>query len=353
MIKKLFQLGLYVFLGLSQSVMAVADVIPLPASGAFVGAYVDSGAMADNVSASEILAFDEQVGKKMKWTYFSDNWIDGIIEFPVANVAACDEAGTIPYIRLNPWTQARTYQRDDWLHMQGILDGGFDSQLYQWARDARDYRKPLIIEFGPEVNGNWFPWNGQYNGGGIRSHYGDPEWPDGPERYRDAFRKIIDMFREVGANNVVWVFHVDTAWAPWKWWNEPKYYYPGHDYIDWIGLSVFGRQLPRNEWLIFGDKLDFFWRQVREVSLTKPVIISEYATIEDTADPNRKAEWIRESFDKLMNDPVYSQRIKGISYWNSPGLLESGEASMKVDSSQESLRAYREGLSNDHWIGRE
>ena len=199
-------------------------IIPLPTQGAFVGAYVDSGPMADQLTTEEILAFDEMVGKKMKWTYFSDNWIDGIIEFPQDNVEACEKAGTIPYVRMSPWTEALTYQRDDWLHMEGLLAGNFDHGILAWAEGAKQYGKPIIVEFGPEVNGNWFPWNGQYNGGGLKNTYGDPSLPDGPERFRDVYRKIIDMFREHGVENVVWVFHVDTAWAPWKPWNRPKFY---------------------------------------------------------------------------------------------------------------------------------
>ncbi len=333
---------------------ANAEVVPLPEYGAYVGAYVDSGPMADQVSTKEILAFDALVGKKMKWTYFSDNWIDGNIEFPIANVRACDRAGTIPYIRMSPWTEARTYQRDDWLHMEGLLAGNFDGPLLEWARSAKEYGKPLIVEFGPEVNGNWFPWNGQHNGGGTTSLYGDPDWPDGPERYRDVFRKIIDMFRAEGVENIVWVFHVDTAWAPWSWWNEPKYYYPGNDYIDWIGLSVFGRQLPQNEWLHFTEKLNFFWNQVDEVSRTKPVIIVEAAVIEDQIQPGRKAEWFRDVFQTLQDNPVYRRRIKGFSYWNSPGFYPDDVAtSMKVDTSESSLEAFVEGLQSEYWIGRE
>ena len=309
--------------------------------------------MADQLTTEEILAFDEMVGKKMKWTYFSDNWIDGIIEFPQDNVEACEKAGTIPYVRMSPWTEALTYQRDDWLHLEGLLAGNFDHGILAWAEGAKQYGKPIIVEFGPEVNGNWFPWNGQYNGGGLKNTYGDPSLPDGPERFRDVYRKIIDMFREHGVENVVWVFHVDTAWAPWKPWNRPKFYYPGHDYIDWIALSVFGRQLPKNDWLDFKAKLDFFWDQVEEVSLTKPVIVAEYAVIDDAQSPDRKANWITDSFELIKNDPVYRERIKGMAWWNSPGYLSDGSASMKVDSSPQALRAFKEALKDDFWIGRD
>ena len=35
--------------------------------------------------------------------------------------------------------------------------------------------------------------------------YGDPAVPDGPERFRDAARHIVDLFDEVGATNLTYV----------------------------------------------------------------------------------------------------------------------------------------------------
>ena len=29
-----------------------------------------------------------------------------------------------------------------------------------WGRAAQTFGTPLIVEFGTEVNGSWFPWNG-------------------------------------------------------------------------------------------------------------------------------------------------------------------------------------------------
>ena len=38
--------------------------------------------------------------------------------------------------------------------------------------------------------------------------YGDPYFPDGPERFRDAYRHIIDLFRKEDVKNITWCFHV-------------------------------------------------------------------------------------------------------------------------------------------------
>ena len=35
-----------------------------------------------------------------------------------------------------------------------------------------------------------------------------PNFPDGPERFRDAYRHIIDLFRKEGVKNITWCFHV-------------------------------------------------------------------------------------------------------------------------------------------------
>jgi hypothetical protein len=57
-----------------------------------------------------------------------------------------------------------------------------------WAQDAKRVGIPIMVKFGTEVNGNWFPWSSILNGGGKTNGYGDPNYPNGPERFRDAYR---------------------------------------------------------------------------------------------------------------------------------------------------------------------
>jgi beta-mannanase len=340
---------MFLFLLLFTSKLIYASLQP-PQIGAYQGAYADFGPMANEVTVERIKEFEQLSQKKMTWAYFANDWLNGNIEFPQKNVEACIEAHVIPYIRMMPWVESKTQATasDPVYSMDQFLSGAHDAALKRYARAAKASQVNLIIEFGPEVNGDWFPWNGKWNGGGQSNKYGDPLWPDGPEKFRDVYRRIINIFRAEGANNITWVFHVDVAWTPRKQWNEAYNYYPGDDYIDWIGLSVFGTQLPTSDWLLFIPTLLSFDEEINKMSLTKPLMISEFATIENEYIPSYKEAWIRSALDSI--EQGIFPRIKGISYWNSPGWLSDGTANFKIDSSPMSLKAYQDGIRSDFWI---
>ena len=44
-----------------------------------------------------------------------------------------------------------------------------------------------------------------------------------------TWRYVVTFFRNAGADNVIWV------WEPWKE-TGVEFYYPGSDYVDWIGV---------------------------------------------------------------------------------------------------------------------
>lgn len=323
-------------------------VIP-PEFGAYHGAYADFGATEDIVTESAINNFISLAGKRIAWAYFSNHWLNGEIRFPQKNFEECRKAGVIPYIGLLPWSRMDRYKQDPLFSMEAIINGRFDEEIRQWARDARDTRYPIMIVFGPEVNGEWFPWNGKWNGGATKVDYGDPNLPDGPERFKDASKRVINIFRQEQAHNVTWVMHVDSQWSPQEYWNQFKYYYPGDDYIDWIGVSAFGPQLPGDSWTIFSEVLGQFWPQIEDTSLNRPVLIAEFATIEDKHDKSRKAEWIREALIALSSQERFS-RVKGITYWHSPGWLPDKSADLRINTSNKSLQAYRSEIAKNYWI---
>lgn len=341
-----FQLRLFLLVILSAAITQ-AQKIALPQDGAFMGAYVDAGGLSDEVRPHEVKAFETLIGRSLSWIYFSNNWLNGQITFPKRNVEICRELGRTPYIRLMPWSEVSSQGAfDPHFTMDAFLVGKFDSQLSAWARQAKAHPGPYIFEFGPEVNGSWFPWNGKWNGGGVARQYGDPRFPDGPEKFRDAYRRVIELFRKEGLTEVTWVFHVDTAKSPHASWNQAEYYYPGDEYIDWIGLSVFGAQLPTHEWIEFLPKLKAFWPEIASIAKRKPVIISEFAVIEDKRNPNRKAQWIQRAL-RTIETGLYP--IKGITYWNSPGWLEDGSADFRITSSQQALNTFTNRVTSDFW----
>ena len=249
-----------------------------PTTGIYHSAYPDFGGTEDVVTTKRITNFETLVNKNIVWAYFSNNWYDNI-QFPTAEVNKINSVGKIPFIRIMPRTNFDEGGPDPNYTMQKIIDGEFDTELTQWANDASNTNIPLLVEFGTEVNGNWFPWNGQYNGAGETTGYGDTNLYDGAERFRDAYRHIIDICNANGANNITWFFHVDAYSEPDISWNKIENYYPGDSYIDWLGVSIYGPQESNEDYQEFSDILDDVYPRLTALS-DKPIAVLEFAITE-------------------------------------------------------------------------
>ncbi len=255
-------------------------LVPLPGKKYF-GAFPDFGGTEDTVSAARIAAFEELAGKKIAWAYFSNNWLDSLV-FPQEAVQEILAAGTTPFIRLLTRSRFEESGPDPLWDLRDLIAGQYDNSLIAWAQAAKAIPHPLLVEFGTEVNGSWFPWNGSYYGGGTTDTYGDPNYPDGPEIFRDAYRHIIDICHSQGADQLTWFFHFDVHSDPQEDWNDPKLYYPGDDYIDWLGISTYGpmqkgdkyRDLKPEE--LIRDAYSAF----RQISTSKPYAILEFGVTE-------------------------------------------------------------------------
>jgi len=62
-----------------------------------------------------------------------------------------------------------------------------DGYLRSYARHVRAFRYPVIIGFGHEMNGFWYPWGF----GHVR-----------PRTWIAAWRHVVTVFRRQGADNV-------------------------------------------------------------------------------------------------------------------------------------------------------
>ncbi len=318
-----------------------------PPFGIYHGAFPAFGPTEDVVTRSAVLDFERLVGKKIVWGYFSNNWYNGIV-FPKNAVETLHSLGVVPFIRLMPRSSLDTYIEEDEFTLDRIIRGDFDKELRKWAQDARDSGIPLLLEFGTEVNGDWFPWCGAPNGGGQTDGYGDPTYPDGPERFKDAYRHIYDIFQEEGANNITWFIHYIAYPWPEVWWNKMSYYYPGDDYVDWIGVSVYGPLTPYERWIEFPDIMSDIYDELTSISPGKPVAILEWG-VTNNHPFGDKAEWIRNALTSLINGDWPS--VKAISYWHSSWEEDDGTiTNLRLDSSPDVLEAYRSLIKNEIFI---
>lgn len=256
----------------------------------------------DDITIADVTSYERTVGKKVAWVYFSNNWYSDR-KFPLATATWIRRHGAIPFIRLmllDSWRKPRT-NRD--YSLDSIAAGKFDKDLKAWARAARDFKTPLLVEYGTEVNGHWFPWNGQHNGGRR-----------GPEMFKQAYRHIIDVMKKQGANNIRWVFHMDVDDNPRESWNRFENYYPGHNYIDWLGFSAYGAATPMaDEWPSFRKLVDPIYPRLADLAMGKPIVVLEFGVTNGHPKMDQ-AQWAEAALTDITSGRWPG--IVGFSWWN-------------------------------------
>jgi len=292
-----------------------ALTLPPPPPGRLYHAVYPGGITGEesDLTLDDLRSYEAAAGKSAVWVYFSHNWYEGR-GFPLATATWIRDAGSIPYIRLmlrSSWEQGVA---EPLYSLQNIIDGQFDPELQAWCAAARDFGTPLLAEYGTEVNGQWFSWNGAWNGAGQTDGYGDPNQPDGPERFRDAYRHIIQTCRDAGAENLTWVFHLNAGDWPEEAWNAFENYYPGDEWIDWIGVSSYGAQTPQDDDCDpFRDSLDAVYPRLDALAADKPIFIAEFGAAKNNPLCDQ-AEWARAALTDLTS--FRWPRIMGFSWWN-------------------------------------
>ncbi len=276
-----------------------------PPPGSFYHGVFPGGknGMGSDIEPADVTEYQDAVGKRPTWIYFCDNWYEGTA-FPGRTASWIRANGSIPYVRLMLLSGPNIPRPDPVYNLENILRGKFDSEIREWMRGARAFGTPLLAEYGVEVNGFWFPWNGLWN-------REDGSYEDSIERFRKVYRHIVSIAREEGASNVRWVFHVDPWDEPVVPWNKFEHYYPGDEWVDWVGVSVYGRQAPSDKFYpTFREQMDWVYRRLTKLT-KKPVIVCEYGTISDSG----QAGWARAALTDLLSHRW--PRVIGFSWWNS------------------------------------
>ena len=332
-----------------QTQTAETKLLPPADNKIYFGAFPDFGGPEDNVTTQKIEDFEAVAGKKIAWAYFSQNWFNGI-KYPKEHIHAIYDANSTPFVRLMPRSDETQGVAETKFALQKIIDGDFDAELKQWAKDAKEDNIPLLVDFAVEANGNWFGYSGIFNGADTMDGYGDPHYPDGPERYRDAYRHIIDIFRQENVHHITWFYHFNYTSFPDEEWNQAKYYYPGDDYIDWVGFSLYGAQTLSEEWdgLEFSTQLEEYKSSYEELNTTKPVALLEFGVTDNHPDGN-KSVWLKDAFQTILNNPYV--KFSAISPWHENWENEDGTMStLRLDSSPNVQQTFQNLIKNERFI---
>jgi Glycosyl hydrolase family 26 len=257
-----------------------------------------------DITPNDVAQYERAVGKQTAWIYFANNWFESR-KFPAAMCNWIRDLQKIPYIRLMLRSDVDQRHLEKRFSLEKIIAGEFDNDLRTWAREAKEFGSPILIEWGTEPNGEWFSWNGKWNGGAE----------EGPPRYVAAYRHIVDLMRGEGADNLQWVWHVNWLDEPEKDWNRLENYFPGGNYCDWVALSAYGPTTPMmrdgTESLAF--KMREAYPRLLNIAPGKPIIIAEFGCDLHNRRVNA-AEWAQAALEDLFSNRWPG--VIGFCWWN-------------------------------------
>ncbi len=216
-----------------------------------------------------------------------------------------------------------------------VKNGTYDWFIRQFAIDVRNWDHRILINWGHEMNIPAYPWS-----------------TSDTASYRAAYRHIVNIFREEGADNVEFVWSPNYMSHQLPGYNE---YYPGDAYVDWVGADGYnwGSSDPRNPFrtwatfdMIFGPILADFSARYPD----KPQMVSETACAPD--DGGSKAQWITDAYAlmKVNNTQEGNYRwlrLKAI-FW----FQENKEKNWLIESGPGDTRqAYRDAVDGEFFDG--
>jgi hypothetical protein len=277
-----------------------------------------------------VLALERVLGTPLPLIQVYTAWGDRHEQrFPLRLLRAIADLGSIPVVTWEPWLvdfENRLHpdlplrdQRDRG-GLRAIAAGTYDFYIDAWAHEAARFGRPLLIRFGHEMNDPYrYPWGPQNND---------------PGDFIAAWRRVVDRFRAAGAHNAVWVWAPHLAYEGWE------AYYPGDDWVDWVGTGVlnYGTVAYWSKWWtfdeIFGQRYDRF------AALGKPIMIAEFGSL---AVGGSRPEWLAQALHEL---PARFPAVRALLFFDVEGdrtvTYQALDWSVQQDSA--SVQAIRAGL---------
>ncbi|MGH3186307.1 MAG: glycoside hydrolase family 26 protein [Streptosporangiaceae bacterium] len=187
------------------AVIRPARVSPPADPAPFVGVYM--AGLPDSVAPLE--AFASRTGARLRLAMYYSSWNE---PFQTAFASAAGRLRIMPLVRMQPAG----------VSLAEIADGSQDDYLVSYADAVRQYGHPVVLSFGPEMNGDWYSW-------GYRNA--------SPSDFIAAWRHIVDVFRTQRADNVTWLWTVESVAAGDAAVESPDAWWPGRKYVAWVGMD--------------------------------------------------------------------------------------------------------------------
>jgi beta-mannanase len=320
--------------------LALIGCTTAPQKSIYWGAWIngDTYGLADAPWEVQALdTFEGHAGKAISILHWGQAWWNcspncryQSFQDQVAQYEAARQRGIIPLIDWASWDfKAQPRDRQPGFALSKISQGAHDQYIRQWATDAKNWGHPFFLRFNWEMNGNWFPWSEQLNG-------------NQPDAYVKAWRHVHDIFTNVGATNVTWV------WCP-----NVEYpgslplasLYPGDDYVDWLCMDGYNwgpNQDREAGWHSFEEVFGPTYDRLSQISPTKPIMIAETSSTETGGS---KGAWITDALTEQL--PVHFSNVQAVVWfnWNTDGM------DWIIESSPSAQAAFARGIASAYYAG--
>ncbi len=285
-------------------------------SGCGIGVFLHDG----EPSAESITYYEGLISREVAVVMW---YLDFVSLFPTSACDIVHDHNSIPMLTWEPWNWGSS--SDTSFSLDHIISGDCDSYITAFAISAESWGKPLFLRFAHEMNGNWYPWSGAFNGSDEAA----------TSKYKAAWERIHATFEAVGAKNVTWVWCPMDHSNPTDDWNMVQNYYPGDTFVDWVAFDGYSNSGSTSS----DDVLLLGYSSFPSAILSnKPVMVGEMAC--GTAEPaTNKPLWIADAFNSLKNN---YKKIKLYVWFNM-----KKESDWRVDSSSDSLNAFRAAMTNE------
>lgn len=285
-----------------------------PVTGAYLGAYVLQNPTIDYSMAE----FNKLAGKQhasfFKYVGYGE-------PFPTEWVREVKAEGAFPHIAWEP--------------NKGLAEVKDDAYLRGFANAARKADVPIFLRFASEMNGTWTNYSGD------------------PALYIHTWRMVHDIFEEAAPKTaMVWtVLNVPER--------PIEDYYPGDDYVDWVGINVYNVRYHNGDLKQpsdFEDPLQMIDYVYNRFSRRKPIQLSEYgATHYTVTDEVRDHEFAISKINRLYDSlPELYPRVKAVFYFDVNNLTEYNEVrrinDYSITNEKQLTEAYKQATANPYYL---
>ncbi|HEY8501760.1 MAG TPA: Ig-like domain-containing protein, partial [Solirubrobacterales bacterium] len=301
--------------------------------GATIGSHLTGNQAPWDMSA--VTKFEEGAGKRLSLVQFFQPFSQcsggscSYYGFPTTPLENVRLHGSIPVLSWSSQSIPSSLNEPDY-QLSDVISGRHDAYIREFATKAKNWGHPFFLRFNWEMNGNWFPWSEGVNGNKTGE-------------FVAAWRHVHDIFAEVGAKNVTWV------WCPNVDWNNNlsglAAQYPGDAYVDWTGLDGYNwgtNPNHPNRWETFSQVYQSTYKQIVEnIAPSKPMMVGEVASSEYGGS---KATWTK---DMLTRVPTEYPKIRALLWF------DKFDSSMDwpVETSSSATAGFAEGIKSSAYVG--